>query len=256
MATTLSTPLDQTPARKGGIAPLWHTIALAGFVLLLSLAGAFSNHARANAHHILGYAQTIAIEILMVAYIVWGLRQRGFRLRELTGERWKSPEQFLLDVGIALGAWFGLLAVQTIAGLVALKLHWLDMNKAEQMRKSLDFLLPRSGVEIAAFAALCVTAGVCEEIIFRGYFQKQIGAWIGNLWLGTLISSLLFAMAHGYQGPLRMGIIALIGFSLGIVANLRRNLRPGMMTHAWFDFCQGVLFPRLLKSLEGLHKGM
>jgi membrane protease YdiL (CAAX protease family) len=251
-----ATTIDQPTAPKPGIAPVWHTVILVAFILLISLAGAVSNHARANAHHILGYLETIVIEILMVVYIFWGLRRRGLRLRDLTGERWKSGEQFLIDIAIALGAWFALLAVQIAAGLIAFKLHWLDMNKAQQMRKALEFLLPRSGAEIAAYAALCVTAGICEEIIFRGYFQKQIASWISNLWLATVASSLIFALGHGYQGPLRMGIIALIGFVLGVVANLRRNLRPGMMTHAWFDFGSGVVFPRIADALKNLKPGM
>jgi membrane protease YdiL (CAAX protease family) len=253
---SLSTTVDQTPAQGRGIAPVWHTAVLVVFVLLISAAGAISDHHLANAHRILGYLETTAMEVLMVAYVYWGLRRRGLRMRDIVGERWRSPEQFLIDLGIAFGAWMALIVVQAVAGLIALKLHWLDMNKAQEMRKALEFLLPRTTPEIIMFAVLCVAAGVCEEIIFRGYFQKQIAAWISSLWLGTAISALLFALAHGYQGPLRMGIIALIGFVLGIVANLRRNLRPGMMTHAWFDFCSGVLFPRLAKALEHLKPGM
>jgi membrane protease YdiL (CAAX protease family) len=256
MATSVSAPVDSAPPRPRGIAPVWHTMVLILFVLAFSLGGAVSKHERANAHHILGYAQTAIVEILMVLFIVWGLRRYGFRMRDLVGERWKTPEKFLLDVALAFGTWLVLMILQVVIGVIAIKLHWLDMDKAQQMRKSLEFLLPHGTAEVIGFAALCVTAGICEEIIFRGYFQRQIGEWISNLWLGTFLSALLFGLAHGYQGPYRMAVIVLIGFVLGTLANLRKNLRPGMITHAWFDFCSGVLLPKLATWAESMRRGM
>ena len=42
-------------------------------------------------------------------------------------------------------------------------------GKTEEARKVLSFLAPQTLRQAVLFGALCVTAGFCEEFIFRGY---------------------------------------------------------------------------------------
>src|SRR5260370_1270632 len=79
------------------------------------------------------------------------------------------------------------------------------------------------------------TAGICEEIIFRGYFQRQFSAWTGNVSAGVLLSAAAFGAGHIYQGWRSAIIILVYGLLFGILAETRKSLRPGMMTHAWHD---------------------
>lgn len=234
------------------VAPAWHTLVLILFLLANSFWAARSPHATAGAAKFALYGVTIALEWVMVAYIAWGIHKRGLRMSDLNGRRWKSPEEFLLDVGIAFGTWIALGIGLSIFGVIAMKLHWLDLKQLPQMRKAIEFIVPKTAAEIALFSALAATAGICEEIIFRGYFQQQFGYALRNIWLGTLASALLFGSSHLYEGPFRMGAIVIIGMLLGTLANLRRNLRPGMIAHAWFDFFSGVVGPKIEKLLPPL----
>jgi membrane protease YdiL (CAAX protease family) len=78
---------------------------------------------------------------------------------------------------------------------------------------------------------LSVTAGICEETIFRGYLRRQL-AWTRSAPIGVLLSAALFDAGHVYQGARATVAIGLYGLMFAILAEARRNLRPGIMTHA------------------------
>ena len=84
-------------------------------------------------------------------------------------------------------------------------------------------------------------AGICEELIFRGYLQQQFTAFTRRIWLGIAISAVFFGLAHGYEGTSGMLLIALYGAFFGILAHLRRSLRAGMFAHAWHDSLSGFV---------------
>ncbi|RCV55921.1 hypothetical protein DEF23_07660 [Marinitenerispora sediminis] len=61
-------------------------------------------------------------------------------------------------------------------------------------------LAPRSRRERRLALAVSVTAGVCEELLYRGLFIA-FGVALGlPLWAAAVLSCLLFAVAHVYQG--------------------------------------------------------
>ncbi|WP_184584034.1 CPBP family intramembrane glutamic endopeptidase [Lipingzhangella halophila] len=61
-------------------------------------------------------------------------------------------------------------------------------------------LAPRSRAERRMAAGLAVTAGICEELLYRGLFVA-LGVAVGlPVWLAAIVSCVLFAVAHIYQG--------------------------------------------------------
>jgi len=187
---------------------------------------------------ILQYAVTIGFELFLLALVWVGLRLKKVKMRELIGGRWKAPEDFLLDVAIAVGFCVGSLFILALVGRV------LGVNSSSQIKdvkKLADMLGPQSGVSMAFFVFVSCTAGLVEEILFRGYLQRQIGALSGNVYVGLVGSAILFGAGHGYEGARRMVLIAMLGAMFGLLALLRKSLRPGMMAHALFDSFQGVV---------------
>jgi len=85
-----------------------------------------------------------------------------------------------------------------------------------------------------------VTAGFCEEIIFRSYFQKQFAALAKSAVVGIVVQGLIFGGSHAYEGWQKMVQIAVFGFLFGVLAWWRKSLRPGMMTHFAQDSVAGV----------------
>jgi len=221
------------------IAPLWHALLLLGFIVLFSALGANSQHAVGKSHREWLYIMTIVMEWLMFGYTYWSIRRSGkITAGDLISGRWKKPEQFLIDVAIAAGFW--IVALIVLAGL-GYAMGLSGPGKAEEAKKMLSFLAPQTLTQAILFGLLCLTAGFCEEFIFRGYFQRQFAAATKNIYIGIILSAIVFGLGHGYEGVKRMLLIAIYGTMFGLLAHFRKSLRPGMMAHAWHDGFTGVL---------------
>lgn len=219
------------------IAPWWHTVLLIALLLGASYgqANSLSGSVERNGRLPL-YISSIIVEWVVVAFIWLGVRRRT-TLRELVGGKWQTFEDVLLDVAIAGGTW---LTFVLIAGGLAYALHLTSPEKMKQLRQGIDFLIPRSGLETAFYVLLVMTAAFCEELIFRGYFQKQFALAARSTIVGVMVQAALFGSGHGYEGWQRMLIIAAMGILLGSVAAWRKSLRPGMIMHGWQDLLAGI----------------
>ena len=171
-----------------------------------------------------------------------GVRRR-ITMRELIGGRWNNSEDFFLDVLIAGIFW---LTVISVLGALGKLMHLADPAKLEGIRRQLKFLTPVSRTDLAAWFGLSMVAGFCEEIVFRGYLQRQLGAMTGSIFVGVLFSALLFGLSHGYEGLPRMVLIGVFGLMFGLLAWWRKSLRPGMIAHAFHDTVQGAIL-RMMK---------
>jgi membrane protease YdiL (CAAX protease family) len=105
---------------------------------------------------------------------------------------------------------------------------------------SIQTLLPRGAVETMLWIGVSVSAGICEELAFRGYFQRQFTALARSRWIALFVQAVLFGVSHGYQGVEACAKIALFGLLFGALALWRGSLRPGMVAHAWGDIASGI----------------
>jgi hypothetical protein len=236
--TEAARPRDDGPPRS--IAPWTHTAILIGVFLATAVAGAFfqargpSGHGTAAEHPnvVPMYLSLLLLEWGLVFY-VWrgGLRRSGTRLLDLIGGSWRRPADLLRDGALAVGCWLLWMGIQKGWDL------WLGPDQA----KSVNAFLPRSLVEISLWVALSLSAGFCEELVFRGYFQRQFAVFTRNRGAALLLQAVLFGVAHGYQGIAAIIKITLFGVLYGALALWRRSLRPGMVAHAWSDIYSGWL---------------
>jgi uncharacterized protein len=236
--TLLLTP----PGQRQLLAPLWHTAAIVFILLGSSLGGARSVHPLAAHSRLPQYLWTMSWEWLLAGFVVVGVRRR-VSLRELIGGRWESIEAVLRDVLIAAGFWVAAIAV---LGIGAKLLHLDQGGGLENMRRQVGFLVPQTSLELLVWCALSLTAGLCEEIIFRGYLQQQFAVLSRSMLAGVALSAVVFGTAHGYEGGPRMLLIGIYGLMFGLLAWWRKSLRPGMIAHAWHDAFTGIVL-RLLK---------
>lgn len=245
MATDAQIPQQTEPAVTGrfaAIAPWWHTVILIAVLLIASVNGTVSKHPLATAGKLPQYFWTMGWEWLLTGFVWLGIRKR-VRLRDLIGGRWASTEDFFLDVVFAAAFWIGALVV---LGLGAKLMHLDEAGKIDAMRKQLGFLTPGTNLELAVWFCVSITAGFCEEIIFRGYLQRQFAAMANSMLLGVVFSAIVFGASHGYEGAARMLLIGIYGLMFGLLAWWRKTLRTGMMAHAWHDALSGAVL-RMLK---------
>jgi hypothetical protein len=214
-------------------------------ILLLSAAGSSRQHLVTTSRaRVLQYLLTLTWEWLLFAFCVWGARKSGTGLRELVGGRWREIEDALIDVLTAAGFW---IAAMVVLALAARLLHLAGGNQLDDVRRQIGFLAPRGTREVVLWILLSVTAGICEEVVFRGYLQRQLAALAKNVWAGIVLSGLIFGSAHGYEGAGRMVLVGIYGMLFGLLAHFRRSLRPGMIAHAFHDGIMGVALRFILK---------
>lgn len=239
----LTQPIVENPAanERKLLAPLWHTIL---FIIILLCNSYFTaltlpkvTSGGAAKEHIFEYAFTIGFEFVLLLIVWLGIRSRGVKIRELIGGRWESVEDFLIDIGIAIGFW---LAALVVLGGLGYLLGLAKASQAGEAKKLADALGPDSPQALAMFILLSTVAGFVEEIIFRGYLQKQFTALTGNIYFGLIMQAILFGAGHGYEGIRRMLLIAVYGTMFGLLALWRKSLRPGMMAHTLQDSLAGV----------------
>jgi CAAX protease family protein len=249
-SVTVSEPIVAPPApdKPALIAPVWHTLLITALILGNSFVAASKLGAvQSQGSRLLLYGGTFITQLVLFLLVWFGIRLRGVRMRDLIGGKWKTVEAFLLDVGIALGFWF--VAILLLAGLrIALgliDLHNLQKSVDDAVRL-LGPMAPHTYLEAGFFVLLSVCAGLFEEIIFRGYLQRQFGALGRHAVVGIVASAAIFGLGHGYQGARNMVVIGVFGAFFGILAHFRKSLRPGMMTHAFQDSIAGIGLFRLV----------
>jgi membrane protease YdiL (CAAX protease family) len=227
-------PLAQHSQRPNLLAPLWHTIILILFVLATAY---FQSRNHIENHKITQrvvlYAFMICFEWILFAY-VWflGVRPTGRRLSEVIGGRWVSARDVWRDMGAALVFWLIVAAFLLLAGLA--------LGPSSEMNKVVQVIMPRSPIEMVVRVLLSISAGFCEEFVFRGYLQTQFLAFTGSDAAAIAAQALIFGVAHLYQGVKGLLIVTVYGALFGILAVVRKNLRLGMIQHALQDSSAGI----------------
>ena len=89
---------------------------------------------------------------------------------------------------------------------------------------------------------VALSAGLCEEVAFRGYLQKQFHVITGGAGLAILFQAMVFGVGHLYEGVGRVARITLFGLLFGLLALWRKSLWPGMIAHAWPDIFGVIIF--------------
>ena len=98
---------------------------------------------------------------------------------------------------------------------------------------------------------LAVTAGFCEELLYRGWLWRFFSDLTGHLWIAALLSAIAFGFAHAYQG--RSGIIStgIVGLLFSLPVLLANSLVPVQVIHAGIDLMNGLILSQAAESSLG-----
>jgi uncharacterized protein len=222
-SSVVSTEVSEN-SQLQAVAPAWHTAVLIAVLLGISLYGVRTGNLPGIGSHgrSVGYLITFAYELVLLAFIWYGLKSRGVRLTDLVGGDWARPIYALRDFGIAI-AFIAVCGIGLMSGLGYL-IKAVDNPAVANM-------FPRSGVETVLYLSLSLIAGFCEEVIFRGYLLRQFAALSRSTGGGIVLQGIMFGVGHGYQGWKNMLLISVYGTLFGLLAQWRRSLRPGMVAH-------------------------
>ena len=234
-------PVASTPQESGLLAPWWHTALMVLLILGLSAFGVRQLRSMGDRplHLVANYSLSILYEWVLAGITLWGIYLRKVPLRQLLGESRPGARAWLEDCGVALAYWVFALMVLGMLGAALTKLSGshIDPQKIGDVTQK---LAPGTAVEMLLFLLLSISAGICEELVFRGYLQQQFARMSHRIWLGVAFAAVVFGCAHGYEGIAGILLITAYGAMFGVLARLRRGLRTGMIAHAWHDSISGV----------------
>lgn len=163
----------------------------------------------------------------------------GRSLAELGLQAGQGGWQFWLAWGIA-AAGVAYLIYSLVSASLSRKAR-SDLRRQLADSGDLDMIRPESDAEYKRFNWVSITAGVTEEILFRG-FLIAIFALFLPLWVAAGAALALFVLAHSYQGPTGMLRILPISLILTLTYVLSGSLWPGIILHAFVDLAGGGLF--------------
>lgn len=197
-------------------------IALAGFVQTRG-ASLLTNPARGPL-----YFSLAALQLLFVWFVNKGIRAHGYSLGDLLGNRWRKVADAFRDAGLVLALVVGLRGLNYLVRLFA---HPVAR---------VNFLLPRTPFEAALWVALSIIASVAEELVYRGYLQRQFHSFFQSWPLAILLQAIVFGLAHVYQGWSAATLTAMYGLAFGSVAAWRKTIIPGIIAHSAIDIIAGL----------------
>jgi membrane protease YdiL (CAAX protease family) len=148
---------------------------------------------------------------------------------------------------VTLGvAWLFFKQSRTVASIPDDKIGVVRENLAPRFGEAIA-IIPRTRTELRSFVVLSVTAGICEELLFRGYAMWVFRPALG-LWGAAIASVVLFGIGHAYQGrkgAVRATVVGALATALAIGFG---SIIPGMIMHAIVDIGGGTLGYSLLRD--------
>jgi membrane protease YdiL (CAAX protease family) len=246
MSNRLATRTRHTVRADAGapLQPGWHTAALVALIVSVALLGvalqrahpcgyatqaSAASRALSTREKLAGvYLPSLVVELGLLAYVARVGRPTS-ELGGLLGEPWTSARRAIGDLALAAA---GFLAIRVSEWAWAAFAHG-GTNVA------VAAILPHTPIERLAWAIVAVTVGFSEEVVFRGYLQKQLGAFARSPAAGVALQAILFGVAHLQQGAPAAARIALYGLGLGAMARWRRSLWPAIACHVLTDLVSG-----------------
>jgi len=163
---------------------------------------------------------------------LWASRERPW-----SGLGLGASTPLRLGIGLLLAAAYVALMLKQRRALLARPERLARLRRGME---SAEALLPHTPGERWGFAMVAITAGVCEEVLFRGFVLWYAGVWAGPV-LAVAISSILFGFAHLYLGVTHVIRTAIVGVIFALIVLAAGSLWPAMLIHAAMDLVAGDL---------------
>ncbi len=122
-----------------------------------------------------------------------------------------------------------------------------DLEKLKQSIAPVKFVLPHTQSELRWCSGLALTAGIVEEILWRGFLIAYLQSFL-PLWAAITISVILFGLAHSYQGLRQLPGVMFAGALTAALFYFSGSLWLSILCHACIDLLQARLAYSVLKN--------
>lgn len=163
----------------------------------------------------------------------------------------------IADLGLTVpaGTGFQVGLVMLVLAVGLLVYSWRAARKASgpemaRQRRSIENVVqfvPHTTRELRSFLAVSITAGIVEEIVYRGFVIWYLGLYM-PLWLAVAVSSIAFGLAHSYQGPSGALRCGLVGLAFGLYYVFTGSIWLPIIGHIMLDALQGLAVREILQE--------
>lgn len=188
------------------------------------------------------YASTVAFQWFAVAVILWRTSAHRIALASLG---LSVPRPALTVVVTVL-----LAALVLTNQLVSLRRLTTHPETVQGVLPQIALkIFPQDAPERLAFFAVVLTVAICEELIYRGFAQRIFEDWSGGMIVAGIVgSSLMFAIAHLYQGPRGVITTLIVGILFSTIRAWTGSLLALLVAHFIADITAGFLAPPRLRA--------
>ena len=188
------------------------------------------------------FRATILIEwgFTMLLLLWWGLAGRSLAALGLV-----LPPGGRTIAGVVLTALGLLFLAWQWRGILKIEGKALESLKAQAA--SVADLLPRTEQEHRWWKGVSVTAGICEELMFRGFLTWYLTHWM-PLWPAAVVGAIAFGVAHFYQGGAGVVKTGINGLIMGLLFVGTGSLLWPIILHAAVDLQGAVAARRILQE--------
>src|SRR5580704_5249736 len=145
------------------------------------------------------YASTIAFQWVAATVVAWRAWAHGYTAAQL-------GLNFHGRAKIIIASLVGAVTIATLQWLNLRRMGRTPVAARGALQAIAERILPQSTVELLPYLALAITAGLCEEFLYRGFAMAVLTRVGLPVWSVVLLSSILFGLAHLYQG--RGGLVS------------------------------------------------
>ena len=150
------------------------------------------------------------------------------------------------------GAWAALSVAFVVGGLMVAQSAMIARHPEahDQVRKAISpvvEVLPCDRNDLSGFVALSITAGICEEILFRGLVPWYL-APVAGIWGGQGLALLCFTAAHLHLGVTASMRAGLAGAAAAGLCLWSGSFLRGMLLHAAHDVAAGWMGYEVLRE--------
>jgi len=191
------------------------------------------------------YLQTLTLEWVALAVL---------------GTAWYLLGRPITDLGFVQaggnGFWIGAVVLLIATGFMIYNWRRATTTTQEEKDKQIKslgdlvYFLPRTDRDLHHFYAVSITAGIVEEVLYRGFAFWYL-AQIMPIWAVIVVSSIAFGLGHSYQGVGGMLRVTLIGLAFGIFYVLTGSIWLPILAHAILDILQGASIIEILRDGDG-----
>lgn len=183
------------------------------------------------------------------AWLWWSSTLQAWLLVALGAAHWALAGRpwtwlgFTMPGGWRLAAAIALLLAYAAYQWLAIRQLERDAALRDRARASVGAVadvVPHARRELRPFGAVALTAGFCEEFLYRGVFLWTLAPWLG-WWGAAAVSTVCFAVGHAYQGPRGTLVTGIFGALYVAIVALTDSLWPAIALHVLVDATNGVI---------------